>query len=46
MIKKNKFWKIIVEEMKTKHRLDKLAESVMKKIQELDLNNGTENTNK
>ncbi len=46
MIRKNKTWRMIVEEMKNSHRLDKITKSVMKKIQELDIQNGTESTNK
>ena len=36
MITKTKIWGLIVEEMKTKQRLDKLTKIVMKKIENLE----------
>ena len=38
MITKSKLWNIIVQEMKTKQRLDNLTQEVMKKIEELGTN--------
>lgn len=45
MIQHNKIWSLIVGEMKSSHQLDKLTESIMKKIQELDSKN-VKSTNK
>jgi|13_taG_2_1085334.scaffolds.fasta_scaffold233610_2 hypothetical protein len=36
MITKTKIWGLIVEEMKTKQRLDNLTKIVMKKIENLE----------
>ena len=35
MITKTKFWQIIREELKNKHRANKAAEEVMKKIKDV-----------
>ena len=45
MITKSKLWNRIVQEMKTRHRLEHLTLAVMKKIEELDSNNAKD-TNK
>ena len=39
MITKNDQWNFIVNEMKTIHRLSKLTQAVMKKIEEIDNKN-------
>ena len=45
MITKTKLWNLISQEMKTKHRLEMVTESVMKKIKELESRN-VKNPNK
>ena len=42
MITKTKFWNIIREELKHKHRADKAAETVMKLIKEIPQNENKE----
>tara|TARA_R110002126_G_scaffold215860_2_gene361913 strand:+ start:71 stop:208 length:138 start_codon:yes stop_codon:yes gene_type:complete len=45
MITKTKLWSTIIEEMRAKRRLDKLTETIMKKIEELEVSD-VERTNK
>jgi hypothetical protein len=42
MITKTKFWKIIREELQRKHRADKAAEEVMKRIKGIPQNENKE----
>jgi len=43
MITKTKFWKIIREELKHKHRADKATEKVMRLIKDVSQNEDKEN---